>query len=516
MKYCKACSAELEEDAQVCPQCGAAVTEEAQPEQTAEPQEVTVEEVSAEETPAEETVAEEPAKKKTPVGLIVALVLVVLLVVAVIVGKGQYDQSKDQPTAETPTVSDGEDTAPSASLLFGHHINAYGYGSYTVNYQVDENEVLTFSYRNEQGELVNLDDAQVEAMMDETVATCAGMTLTNRELQYYYEQQFYSFYSMYSGYLSYFMNTAQGLDEQLDFSGEGTWQQSFLDSAVEMFKQIAVLNQQGKAEGFTLTEEQQAQVDEAMDLSATAAQYGYDDVDAFMDDYMTPFATQESYLHYIETNLYANFYAQSLSEAIALTDAEVEAYYDENADLLQGSYGIAKTDKNVVNVRHILIQPESTTAEDGTSTITDEAWAAAEAQAQALYDQWLAGEATEDSFAQLATENTQDPGSQTTGGLYEDVYPGQMVTEFNDWCFADGRQIGDHGMVKTSYGYHIMFFSGEGDYVYWRMVAESQLRSTRASEDRSAMVAAVESQSDLTKAILLDSTVSTVPETTAE
>lgn len=516
MKNCKACSAELEDEAQVCPQCGAAVTEEEpqiqEPEQTAEAQEAPAEVVPAEETPAEDA-----PKKKTPVGLIVALVLVVLLVVAVIVGKGQYDQSKDQPAEDTPSVSDSaSDSASSAGLLFGHHINAYGYGSYTVNYQVDENEVLTFSYMNEQGELVNLDDAQVEAMMDETVATCADMTLTNRELQYYYEQQFYSFYSMYSSYLSYFMNTAQGLDEQLDFSGEGTWQQSFLDGAVEMFKQIAVLNQQGKAEGFTLTEEQQAQVDEAMDLSATAAQYGYDDVDAFMADYMTPFATQESYLHYIETNLYANFYAQSLSEAIVLTDDEVEAYYDENADLLQGSYGIAKTDKNVVNVRHILIQPESTTAEDGTSTISDEAWAAAEAQAQELYDQWLAGEATEDSFAQLATEHTQDPGSQTTGGLYEDVYPGQMVTEFNDWCFADGRQVGDHGVVKTSYGYHIMFFSGEGDYVYWRMVAESQLRSTRASEDRSAMVAAVESQSDLTKAILLDSTVATVPETDAE
>ena len=82
-------------------------------------------------------------------------------------------------------------------------------------------------------------------------------------------------------------------------------------------------------------------------------------------------------------------------------------------------------------------------ADDGTSSISDEAWADAEAKAQQIYDEWLAGDATEDTFAALAEEHTQDPGSMTTGGLYEEVFPGQMVTEFNDWCFADGRQVGD-------------------------------------------------------------------------
>ena len=33
-----------------------------------------------------------------------------------------------------------------------------------------------------------------------------------------------------------------------------------------------------------------------------------------------------------------------------------------------------------------------------------------------------------------------------------------MVTEFNDWCFDESRQPGDHGIVETSYGYHLMYF----------------------------------------------------------
>ena len=35
-----------------------------------------------------------------------------------------------------------------------------------------------------------------------------------------------------------------------------------------------------------------------------------------------------------------------------------------------------------------------------------------------------------------------------------------MVTEFNNWIFDDARKAGDVEIVKTSYGYHIMYFVG--------------------------------------------------------
>ena len=45
-----------------------------------------------------------------------------------------------------------------------------------------------------------------------------------------------------------------------------------------------------------------------------------------------------------------------------------------------------------------------------------------------------------------------------TGGLYTDIYVGQMVEPFETWCFDASRQYGDTGLVKTDYGYHIMYF----------------------------------------------------------
>ena len=60
-----------------------------------------------------------------------------------------------------------------------------------------------------------------------------------------------------------------------------------------------------------------------------------------------------------------------------------------------------------------------------------------------VYERWTQSDQTEDDFAQLANSMSQDSGSNTKGGLYENVYKGQMVQEFNDFCFDPARKPGD-------------------------------------------------------------------------
>ncbi len=114
-----------------------------------------------------------------------------------------------------------------------------------------------------------------------------------------------------------------------------------------------------------------------------------------------------------------------------------------------------KNEENVVDVRHILFNFEN---------YDDEA--AAKEKAQEVLDEYNEGEMTEDAFATLATEYNEDTGSQSTGGLYEGVYRGQMVQAFNDWCFDENRKTGDTGMVETEYGYHLMYFVRDGGARY--------------------------------------------------
>ena len=132
----------------------------------------------------------------------------------------------------------------------------------------------------------------------------------------------------------------------------------------------------------------------------------------------------------------------------------------------------------LVNVRHILVPYEGgTTGENGQKTYTDEEKAAAKTKAEELLAQFTSGETTEDAFAALAKENSTDGGSKENGGLYEDVYPGQMVRNFNDWCFDESRKPGDTGIVESDYGVHVMYFVGDSETTYRDYMITNELRS---------------------------------------
>lgn len=106
-------------------------------------------------------------------------------------------------------------------------------------------------------------------------------------------------------------------------------------------------------------------------------------------------------------------------------------------------------DTKRVNVRHILIKADETTA-------TEAEIATAKAKAEDILAQYTAGARTEDSFAELAKANSED--NAEAGGLYENIAPGQMVESFNNWIFDPVRKAGDTGIVQTNYGFHVMYF----------------------------------------------------------
>ena len=143
-----------------------------------------------------------------------------------------------------------------------------------------------------------------------------------------------------------------------------------------------------------------------------------------------------------------------------------------------------RDEKPTMAVRHILLMPEAGEKAEGDEGYEEEVAqlkADARAEAEALLAEWKAGEATEESFAAMAMEHTEDGGSMYTGGLYEYVYEGQMVPEFNDWCFDSARKAGDTDIVDTSYGSHIMYFVKE-NVPFWQYMVLSTLESEAQNE----------------------------------
>ncbi|MBQ8228761.1 MAG: peptidylprolyl isomerase [Clostridia bacterium] len=132
-------------------------------------------------------------------------------------------------------------------------------------------------------------------------------------------------------------------------------------------------------------------------------------------------------------------------------------------------------DTKTVDVRHILFM--TTNSETG-EALSDEEIKQAETNAKKALADWEAGDKTEDSFAQYATDLTEDTGSASTGGLYENVVPGQMVAEYDAWIFDAARKEGDTGIVETEYGYHVMYFVGSND-----SYSDATIRDDLATED---------------------------------
>lgn len=129
-----------------------------------------------------------------------------------------------------------------------------------------------------------------------------------------------------------------------------------------------------------------------------------------------------------------------------------------------------RPDYNTVDVRHILIAPEKNTLsadDEGYDAETETNNAAAKEKAQDVLNKYLAGAHTADAFGELAKEYSSDSNA-SEGGLYTQVYKGQMVDAFENWCFDANRNPGDTGIVETTYGYHVMYFQGE-NLPYWEV-----------------------------------------------
>ncbi len=119
------------------------------------------------------------------------------------------------------------------------------------------------------------------------------------------------------------------------------------------------------------------------------------------------------------------------------------------------------------NVRHILFSSSAYGSLD-----------AAKAKAEEVLALYNNGDKTPEAFAELAKKYSEDSGSSSIGGKYLNVIEGQMVTEFDKWIYDEARKEGDVAIVKTSFGYHIILFEGNGVEA-WKSLAISALKSEK-------------------------------------
>lgn len=373
-------------------------------------------------------------------------------------------------------------------------------------------------------------EVEAEALaeyMDDVVVTMGEHTMTNDQLQIYYWMIAYNEEKV---------DLSKPLTEQIyDQESGQTYHDYCLTEAVNAWREVTLMAAAGKEAGFVLDSETQEYLDgleKELETYVTMYQYyGYDieSVDELIQTMYGPASNFDSYYGYVEATCYGGMYWSEKIEGIEVTDQQIQDYFTENEEALKNDYAVSVTKEagNIMDIRNIMISVITKKNEDGT---TVEDWEATQAAAQAIYDQWLAGELTEEAFIALVKEHSQDEASKpydglytdmikgslaevdvrhilimpeddedeaswteaeteaqrildlwlenpteenfaalanenshdnngkvTNGGIYTDIYLGRMVEAFEQWCFAD-HETGDYGIVKTEYGYHVMYF----------------------------------------------------------
>jgi len=178
---------------------------------------------------------------------------------------------------------------------------------------------------------------------------------------------------------------------------------------------------------------------------------------------------------------YGYMYFTTLSYDVDLTEEDIVDYFTMN-ETHYAQQDITPSSGYTVDIRHLLMIPESEEhtvdiAQDGTVTCAEEVWDACRLEAEALLEGWMtARKKTEATFADLANKNSDDTGSALNGGSYRQLLPGQLIPVLDSWCFDPERIPGDTAILRSDYGYHILYFSGKTDLWYARAEADLTAR----------------------------------------
>ena len=409
------------------------------------------------------------------------------------------------------------------------------------------------------------------------------MEIDNAVMCYYYMTNYSQYVNSYGSYLSYLgLDTSDSLKTQEYYGGDGkTWFEYFADQTKTQVKELVITAMAAEKAGFSAEDKVNAYIDSAIEnIQGYAKKNGYS-----LKKYITlcyGTGVSESDLREALKLYYtAQAFYDHLNESYNYTDAEIDAYFAENAkdyqyfnllsytfkaeyessattkeketalaeakktaegllacktpeeykawvkkylqdqdksdsdietaledlvseDLLYNeNYGYSKWiyedgrklndatlivdedgytctvymvtklparyEYNTVNVHHILFSKDVYGSDDKAKAKAEEVLAA------------FKTDATVANFEKLAKEFTEDTGSVLVGGAYENVTKDYMVDEFDAWIFAENRVAGDCEIVKTSYGYHIIYFDGVSDPA-WKAAVISSMKSDDYSE----------------------------------
>ena len=351
-----------------------------------------------------------------------------------------------------------------------------------------------------------------------TALTIGDYKFTNAEYQYYYNTAYNGFTNQYSSYLSLFQfdtdtpaedqpftessasmlgMLGQSVPESMsgdNLSEDATWADYFKAVAMDNMVQITALWDAAVKEGYTLSEEDSAEIDETISAFETMASLnnlrGADGYCAVVygkgvDAGLVRELLGRAYI--------AEAYSTDVFEGFEYSREELDSYYDENADDFDAfTFDYYRVSAEKVEVTETVTDEETgEESEETTEEVTDETMAEAEETANAIAEAVEGGA----DFAETVSAEVED--AEITE--YESVFGYSVGSNFiegvSDWVRDDARAEGDVAVIESEgTGYYVLLFHSRDDNTGYNGVAFRHILINVADADEDGEISEEERQ----------------------
>ena len=311
-----------------------------------------------------------------------------------------------------------------------------------------------------------------------TALTIDGEKYSAAEVNFYYQNVYRGFLQSNSYFISYLgLDTNASLKSQtvnataasmMGVEEGSSWHDYIMDNTVKQMTMIQRGLKQAQEEGYQFPASVQEQYEDSLNSLKTSAESTGMSVKAYLQKNLGAIMTEKVYNQQVLRMLQYQAYAQSYSDSLTYTDAELEAAYQADPK----AYDKAAWEYVVVSGA-----ADSTTDADGnTVEPTDEENAAAKAKAEsdaaAVLARVQGGEALEDVAKdyESASYTSTDAGSNNG-------------SDVANWVFDSARKAGDSAVVASDSNCYVVVFRSVGRQEY----ATKDVRHILFKVDESAL-----------------------------
>jgi hypothetical protein len=306
------------------------------------------------------------------------------------------------------------------------------------------------------------------------VITIDGVGFSAAEFEFFFNSE----YTEYMQFLSQFQGMGlpepepdRSLSDQINPSTGESWAAFFTDRAVSNMTETATLYNLAVADGFTLSQEQLAEIDEDLAMIEMQAMFNqFPSVDSLLQRMFGSSMNERTYRSLMEMTLTARLFSESIRNSFVFSADELAAYYNEHRDEL-----------DAINYREFLVDIEFPTID---MPDDEEEFENAMEQASLETNQRandFAGEIhSEEDFIYVAGNYNESLFSPEA--TQRRVQGARLDADKRDWLIDDSRIHGDTTIVDSDWGSTVIFFVSRDGNDY-RTVTMRQLLLLRETID---------------------------------